>query len=196
MTGMKLKNTIVRSVVIIVILCLAMLCGLVYQTVWHRIDLKNHPRDFSEYVSGYAAEYGVPEYILYAVIKTESDFESNKLSENGEIGLMQLTPAQFSFICTELLEGDAQDTGLLYEPETNLRAGSAWLSYLFGKYGVWEHVFVAYHYGTEATDAWLADPTHLSARGELLAFPTRECEDYAKRTAEAVETYNQLYYQA
>ena len=92
---MKLKNTIVRSVVIIVILCLSMCMGLLYQTVWHKIDLKNHPRDFSEYVSKYAAEYGVPEYILYAVIKTESDFESNKLSESGEVGLMQLSPETF-----------------------------------------------------------------------------------------------------
>ena len=110
---MKLRNTIVRSVVIIVILCLAMLCGLVYQSVWHRIDLKNHPRDFSEYVTRYSAEYGVPEYILYAVIKTESNFESNKLSEDGEIGLMQLSPETFDWLTTMTKEDkDAGETAV------------------------------------------------------------------------------------
>ena len=193
-----MKLTLRHVLIFLIILGLSVGFGFGFDAVCTAVERHQHPRPASlaTAIEENAREFGIPEAVLWATVKAGSEFASNKVAESGEIGLMQLTPAQFSFICTELLEGDAQDTGLLYEPETNLRAGSAWLSYLFGKYGVWEHVFVAYHYGTEATDAWLADPTHLSARGELLAFPTRECEDYAKRTAEAVETYNQLYYQA
>ena len=58
---MRIKNTIIHSLVIITILLLSILSGSIYQAVWHRIDLKNHPREYTEYVQKYSAEYGVPE---------------------------------------------------------------------------------------------------------------------------------------
>ena len=123
---MKFRSTVFRSVVIIVILCLSLGVGFLYQTIWHRIDLENHPIEFAEYVTKYAEEYGVPEYILYAVIKVESDFESNRLSEAGEIGLMQISPETFSWLLT--LTKESLDPGILYDPETNIRYGAYLLS--------------------------------------------------------------------
>ena len=193
-----MKLNLRHVTIFLILLALSVGFGFGFDAVCTAVERHNHPRPttLAASVESNAAEFGIPESILWATVKTGSDFASNAISPTGEIGLMQLTPTQFNFICTTLLEGAPLDAGLLYEPETNLRAGSAWLSYLYGKYGVWEHVFVAYHLGTEATDAWLADPAHVNARGELLEFPTRAAEQYAKDTARAVEFYNQLYYQA
>ena len=69
---MKFKNAVQRSVVIITILILSMLCGYLYQFIGHRMDLKNHPREYEEFVEKYAAEYGVPEYVVDDVIHQES----------------------------------------------------------------------------------------------------------------------------
>ena len=189
---MKLRNTIVRSVVIIVILCLSLLCGLLYQTIWHRIDLKNHPRDFSEYVSKYAAEYGVPEYILYAVIKTESNFESNKLSDDGEIGLMQLSPETLDWLLT--LTKEDQEAGILYDPETNIRYGAYMMSYLYTEYSRWNTVFAIMDAGLSTVDQWMLNRKLVDELGNLVVFPEEETENYVNQVNETMEVYRNLYY--
>ena len=184
---MKFRSTVFRSVVIIVILCLSLGVGFLYQTIWHRIDLENHPIEFAEYVTKYAEEYGVPEYILYAVIKVESDFESNRLSEAGEIGLMQISPELYELICREILAEDPLDAGILYDPETNLRIGAAYLSYLYQRYGVWDAVFAAYHARLAPTSLWETIPEEILSQSET--------QSYVKRMNKSVRIYSELYYE-
>ena len=142
-----------------------------------------------------AEAYGVPEPIVWATVKCGSDFASNAVSENGAIGLTRLTPAQFAFICTELLEKETPDTGMLYDPETNLQAGCAYLSYLFGRYGVWEHAFAAYAAGTDTVDAWLAEPDRLSEQGVLTDIPDAQTARYVREMNKTAEFYTKLYYE-
>ena len=66
---MKTKIALKRSTAILSIAALSILIGVICQSVMHRIDLRSYPRTYSEYVSLYAEEYGVPEYIVYGVIK-------------------------------------------------------------------------------------------------------------------------------
>ena len=126
-------------------------------------------------------------------MKNGSNFKSNAVSEDGRIGLMQISPEHFSFICTELLKSGEKDTGLLYDPDTNLRAGCAWLSYLYNRYGIWEHVFAAYREGTEKVDLWLQAPENLSEQGVLIQIPDRETEAFIQEMMETLQAYNDLY---
>ncbi len=189
---MKLRNTVVRSVVIVVILCLSLLSGFLYQTVWHRIDLKNHPREFADYVTKYGAEYGVPEYILYAVIKTESDFESNKLSDRGDVGLMQLSPDTFAWLTT--LTKEELDPGILYDPETNIRYGAYMLSYLYTEYSRWNTVFAIMEAGQDTVDGWMRDRRLVDGLGNLVEIPDADTENYVDTINETMEIYRELYY--
>ena len=189
---MKLRSTIVRSVVIVVILCLSLAIGFVYQTIWHKIDLNNHPRDFSEYVTKYAEEYGVPEYILYAVIKTESNFESNKLSEDGEIGLMQISPETFDWLLT--LTKENKEAGILYDPETNIRYGAYMMSYLYTEYSRWNTVFAIMDAGRDTVDRWMTDRKLVDELGNLVVFPEEDTEMYVSQVNETLEVYRNLYY--
>ena len=88
----KYKKAILQSAVILVILALSVVIGFLYQVISDRADRAKYPQPYSEYVTKYSTEYGVPEYIIYSTIKVESSFNSNAESSAGAIGLMQIMP--------------------------------------------------------------------------------------------------------
>ena len=142
----------------------------------------------------FATEFGIPETVLWATICTESDFVSNLVSDTGEIGLMQLSPERFQTIYTDILHESAPDSGMLYDPATNLRAGAALISELYRRYGVWETVYAAYYAGEAQVDLWLADPEIVNAQGRLENIPDKATAKYVKQMQKAVELYEKLYY--
>ena len=189
---MKFKNAVQRSVVIITILILSMLCGYLYQFIGHRMDLKNHPREYEEFVEKYAAEYGVPEYVVYAVIHQESGFQSNKVSDDGRIGLMQLSPNTFRFLTS--ITREELDTGILYDPETNIKYGTYYLSHLFTTYSRWKTVLAVYLNDKTTVEAWCADPDNTDENGNLLNIPDEDARETVEKAEDTVELYQKLYY--
>ena len=87
-----------------------------------------HPLQYSEYVEKYAQEYGLDKYVIYAVIKTESGFDPNAVSDTGARGLMQLMETTFDWVKFRLGEGDDITYEDMFDPETNIRYGSFFLS--------------------------------------------------------------------
>jgi len=189
---MKLRKSLFQSFVILVILFLSIVCGLVCHTIGQKIDIRNHPREYEEYVTKYAGEYGVPEYILYALIKNESDFVSNLVSADGEIGLTQLSPTTFSWLLT--LTKETMEPGILYDPETNIRYGAYMLSYLYTEYSRWNTVFAIMHAGVETVENWMTDSTLVDELGNLVDFPSQETAKYVDQMNKTAEIYQRLYY--
>jgi len=189
---MGLKKAVLRSIVIIVILALSVGIGLGYQKIWRAIDLKNHPREYSELVSEYASKLGVPEYVVYAVMKTESDFQSNKEGTDGAIGLMQITPERFARLLT--MTKETKDTGILYDPETNIEYGTYYLSYLYTKYNRWDTVFAAYASDEDTVERWRDDPEYGDENRNLKGIPDEAVREYVDAVNKAIEVYKKLYY--
>ncbi len=190
---MKLRNAAERSLVIIVILILSVLFGYVYSSVWHNLDLRSHPRDYSELVERYAAEYGVPEYLLYGVILSGSEFESNRVSEDGRVGLMQVSEKTFAKL-TRITKEDLAP-GILYDPETNVRYGTYWLSYLYTKFGRWDTVLAAYAADDEELIAvWLEDAKYTDDNGTLTVVPDENLNETVEAIEKEAEMYRDLYY--
>ncbi len=187
-----MKKAVTRSIIIIVILGLSLLCGAIYNVVWHNIDLDRHPREFTDLVTEYASKYGVPEYVVYAVIKTESDFVSNKVGENGEIGLMQLSEETFRRLLT--MTKATLDTGILYDPATNIEYGTYYLSYLYTVYNRWDTVFAIYASDEVTVNLWREDPDYADDMGNLKVIPDEEVRDYVDRVNDAIAVYKRLYY--
>ena len=61
---------------ILIILVVSLAFGGVFELLCLGGERLSHPRKYQDIVTQYAAEYGVPEYLIYSVIKVESDFES------------------------------------------------------------------------------------------------------------------------
>lgn len=189
---MKFKSAAQRSAVIIVILILSMLIGYIYQVIGHRMDLGKHPREYTEYVTRYCSEYGVPEYIVYGLILTESDFQSNYVSEDGKVGLMQLSPDTFQWMLS--LTKENLEPGILYDPETNIRYGTYLLSYWYTDYSRWNTVIAMYLSNEETVKAWLENPTCTDDNGNLTEIPDPDTADAVALVEEEAEMYRSLYY--
>ena len=77
-----------RSLIILIIAIVSVIFGVLFDHVMGSVEKNSYPREYSTYVELYAAEYGVPETVIYAVIKTESNFDKNAVSNAGAHGLM------------------------------------------------------------------------------------------------------------
>ena len=166
---MKYKKALVRSAVIISILLLSVLTGFLFQFIWDKVDRANYPRDYSEYVEQYARQYGVPEAVVYAVIKTESSFSSGAVSDAGAVGLMQIMPDTFNWLMT--MTKESLEAGMLYDPATNIKYGTYYLSYLYLRYNSWDEVFAAYNAGHGNVDEWLEDEQYTNKDGKISHIP-------------------------
>ncbi len=191
-----MKLTVWRVAAFFLLIALSIGFGFAFDAAATAVEKSRHPMPaaLAEDVAKNAAEYGLPESVIWATLKCGSGFQSNARSEHGEIGLMQLTPAQFAYISEALLGKPNPDTGLLYDPATNLTCGTAYLSHLYEHYGVWEPVFAAYLAGAEAVDAWLTDPECVNAQGRLVNIPDKRVAAYVDRMTDAVAMYRNLYY--
>ncbi len=192
----EMRLNVWRVVAFFLLIAVSVGFGFAFDALATVIERGQHPRPehLTASVAKNAEAYGIPETVLWATLKTESGFVGDTVSENGAIGLMQLTPEQFTFICTQLLREDDLNASMLYAPDVNLRAGSAYISYLYSRYGVWDHVFAAYRAGTDTVDAWLAEPDLVSAQGVLTDIPDKTVAEYVKKIKKAVDHYTNLYY--
>ena len=177
---------------IILVIVLSCLCGYIYQFIGHKIDLNNHPREYMDFVEKYSQEYGVPEYIAYSIILTESDFTSNKHSADGKIGLMQITPEVHKEL--QALTKESAESGILYDPETNIRYGIYRLSHLFTKYNRWKTVIAVYVSDEDTVQLWLDNPACVDENGNLKTIPDPIVADKVDLIEKKAEMYRKLYY--
>ena len=145
------------------------------------VQRKLYPREYEEYVSKYSAEYNVPEYTVYSVIKAESDFSQDARSAAGACGLMQLMPSTHRYLAQRLgTKGD------IFAPEENIRCGVYYLSLLYKKYNDWTLALAAYNAGEGNVDKWL--------EGEPFEIEFPETKLYVKKLEVIQEKYISLYY--
>lgn len=188
----KLKTPIKRSLVIITIILLSVLIGIIYDSVWKGIDRKSYPREYSEYVEVYSEKYGVPEYVIYGVIKYESNFDSGYRAEDGGVGLMGLSESEFDYLLR--LEMASLDSDSRYGPETSIKYGSFLLAHLHAKFGSWDTVLAAKTVPVTEWEEWLRDSSCYDEEGVFVNVPDPEAMERGEKIAEYVQKYREMYY--
>ena len=150
-----------------------------------------YPMKFTEYVEKYSSEYGIDANLLYAVIKTESSFNPDAVSNADALGLTQITPETFDWLRMKLGEEDKNLS--LSDPETSVKYGAFFLSYLLEEFGSTDTALAAYHAGRGRVNGWLGDK-EISPDGKNLEnIPVAETAHYVKKVNKALNAYNNLY---
>ena len=153
---MKFKKIIIWLIVVIVIL------------VGGNYSIRKYlyPYKYEEIVNKYSYEYNLDPLLVLAVIKTESNFNTEAESNKGAKGLMQIMDSTGEWIASKL-EVDNFNTNMLYEPEINIEFGCWYLNNLLKEFGDLSLALAAYNGGSGNVTKWLNDPEY-SREGENL----------------------------
>lgn len=89
---------------------------------------------------------GIPDGILYRLIKTESDF--NPYAENSESG---------AYGISQFMPDTAKEKGVdPHDPHASIAAAAVYLRELYDHFGSWDQAIEAYNWGPGNVDRWIA----------------------------------------
>ncbi|MBR0032285.1 MAG: lytic transglycosylase domain-containing protein [Treponema sp.] len=165
-----------------------------------------YPRLYESQIADVCMAQEIPEYILFALVRTESFFDRNISSRAGAMGLTQLMEATADDEARKLKLGDYD----IFDAETNLTLGAHYLKSLIGrteKNSVLLALF-AYNGGLTNVRRWIRaarsdwyktkkkfyEPAGISMDLFLETLPFTETRDYGRQLVEASAIYAFLYY--
>lgn len=154
-----------------------------------------YPKTYSEIISVYAEEYDVEENLIYAVIKAESNFDSQAVSNREAIGLMQIVEETAIDVANKNhIDLDKENiVEELLDIDNNINLGTKYLSTLLIQYGNIEVALAAYNAGIGTVNNWI-DKQIIKADGsDIENVPYKETNNYVRKILRDYRIYNELY---
>jgi soluble lytic murein transglycosylase len=194
---MRKETNLIKLVKKIVILIILVIIGL---SICNKIDLKNirnqimmkiYKLEYSEYVKKYAKEYDVDKYLIFAIIKAESNFDQDAVSHREAKGLMQLMYSTAEEIAKKV-NVDLNEENIL-KPDININLGTKYISMLIQKYGNINLALAAYNAGSGNVDGWIEKGTLKEDGSDIENIPFTETNNYVRKILRDYEIYKKLY---
>ena len=147
-----------------------------------------YPLQFKSLIKRYARLNKVDPYLLCAIIREESRFDPEVMSEKGAVGLMQIMPRTADWVSKKaeyrLRDGDLQ------QPEINIKFGSWYYSYLERKYKNQKLALAAYNGGTANVNRWIRKHGIDKTKESI---PFQETKNFVSRVISTAGIYQRLY---
>ncbi|NLN66202.1 MAG: lytic transglycosylase domain-containing protein [Clostridiaceae bacterium] len=178
-----------RLFYITVILLLFILVSILAPAIFRNM----FPTPHALLVERYAEEHQLQTALVYAVIRTESGFREKVVSPKGAVGLMQITENTGIWIASMLEVQDFSPEDLKV-PETNIRFGCWYLSYLMKRFkGNTELALAAYNAGEGTVSGWIDSGAIVWEDLKIKNVPYKETEQYLMRVNRLYFVYKTLY---
>lgn len=187
------KGVFVAAVIVLIALIAFFFGSAIYRTVREKYLLNNYPIRYQQLVEKYAAENNVDKFLIYAIIKTESNFNSDAVSNMGARGLMQIMDETFQWIRFRLGDDESLSYDAMFDPEQNIRYGCYLVGYLLRYFENEDAAICAYHAGVGNVDSWLSNPDYSADGKGLDTVPTSDTNHYLSKVKNALNIYQTLY---
>lgn len=152
-------------------------------TVWGVI----YPLAFREDVAKNSAANAIPESLVWAIMRTESNYMPAALSPVGAVGLMQIMPAT----AESMSKGDSKR---LTHPDLNIKLGTRHLRDLLESHDKNLTLAVAaYNAGAGNVKKWVKNYGNLPQDEFVESIPFKETREYVKKVVSSMELYQRLY---
>jgi len=152
-----------------------------------------YPITYTKYIRESAEEFNIDPYLIASIINVESRYDKYATSIKDAKGLMQITPKTGQW-GSEVLGMENYKEDDLYDPETNIKLGTWYISRLMEEFdGDISLALAAYNGGSGNVKKWLED-TRYSLDGENLHnIPFEETENYLERVNKNYKVYSKIY---
>lgn len=186
------KKTIITLLILIIILALVFILFKMIRV--QDIILKEvYPIEYSEYVEKYAKENNIDKYMIYAIIKAESDFNPEVTSGSGAKGLMQLME-ETAIERSNAIYDEAVQSHDLYDPELNIALGTSYFAYLLELYnGNTVLALTAYNAGLGNVEQWIKDGIIKPDGSDIENIPYKETNNYVRKILNSYQMYLKIY---
>ena len=163
------------------------------------------PKSFRTIIENASAEFKIPDYLIYALVRSESFFDPTVTSKAGASGLTQLMEATASDEARKLKLSGYD----IFDAETNVRLGAHYLSSLISRADDNNELLALYAYNAGLTNVrgWVArfrrdwastgkaphKPVGISMDLFLESLPFAETREYGRKLISAAAMYAYLY---
>ena len=175
----------------ITVLVVIVILYIIFYNLKEPILRKIYIIEYQEYVEKYSEEYNVDKYLIYAIIKAESNFKEDANSSKGAKGLMQIMDSTAEDIAKnsniKLNEND------IIKPDVNINLGTNYISMLMQKYENIELALAAYNAGSGNVDNWIKDGVLKDDGSNYENIPFKETNNYVRKILKDYEIYIKLY---
>ncbi|MCR4734374.1 MAG: lytic transglycosylase domain-containing protein [Treponema sp.] len=156
-----------------------------------------YPKYFSGSIDTFSQKYAINSSNVYALVRSESFFDSQIVSHAGAVGLSQLMPLTAQDVARKLKKSDY----FLNNPEDNLEFGTYYLSELYNRCDKSMLLaFFSYNAGITRVRRWLKSSlAEFGRKGDLSGdlfletLPYEETREYGRKLISASAIYELLY---
>ena len=185
---MSVKKHRNKAFPITVLIILALILIFAGNTLYKILNEK-----YQEYVEKYSLENNVDKFLIYAIIKTESNFDPEAVSNAGARGLMQIMDETFQWIRFRLGDDENTDYDIMFDPKQNIRYGCYLIGYLINYFDDTDCAVCAYHAGIGSVDSWLSNTDYSKDGKKLDTIPASDTGHYLDKIKKALNNYYTIY---
>jgi soluble lytic murein transglycosylase len=157
------------------------------------IGKKLYPIYYQEEIGQSAAKHQITPFLIAAIIRVETNFESDARSHKGAIGIMQLMPDTAAWIVKTTNSNELKTEDLL-KPAININLGSWYLQWLIKHYdGNLLYAIAAYNAGQGNVNKWKQNDIWNGTENDIEQIPFGETRHYVKKVLYYHQKYQDLY---
>ena len=158
------------------------------RSYWEALFPKAYWIDLKRFSSANALD----PYMVASLIRQESEFNPNAVSNKNALGLMQLLPRVGKGVAKqEKLKHFA--TQQLFTPAINLQLGTRYFRSMVDQFGGFEYALAAYNAGDDRVKEWQAAGKYRDVQEFVESIPFTETREYVQAIMRNANVYRQLY---
>jgi soluble lytic murein transglycosylase len=150
------------------------------------------PKPYWPDLKKFSSANGLDPYMVASLIRQESEFNPNAVSNKSALGLMQLLPRVGKGVAKqEKLKHFAPQQ--LFTPAVNLQLGTRYFRAMVDQFGGFEYALAAYNAGDDRVRDWQAAGKYRDIQEFVESIPFTETREYVQAIMRNANVYRQLY---
>lgn len=155
--------------------------------VWRTL----YPLPYEPALRREAAKNGFDPMLAAGLIRQESTFQADAVSQKNAMGLMQVLPKTGKLMARQLRVRYTKTS--LFEPDFNLEVGMVYVAGLLRDLGAPEYALAAFNAGEDRIALWRSERTYEEIPELVESIPFTETRDYVQIVLRNAEVYRMIY---